>query len=203
MLWRHVLVLASLLLPVGAAGACSDPPAKPKAGEGSVVVGAGGGGGGVTGEAGVTVTLDASVGDGGDAGACNDLVAGGQVIDRAGVAGDPPAGKGGTVVDGDYDLTDYTVYTGIGGASGPTGITAKARLRIAAGALLERYEFGGTGSPSVRSTASTYGATAATFSTTQTCPSAGLAGARQFTANDPLLILIDTGTKEAFTFTKR
>lgn len=202
MSWRHALVLVTFLLPVGAAGACSDPPEKPPAGAGSVGGGGGGGGGGREGGAegggGEGGTFDA-----GDGGLCNDLVPTGQVVDRIGVVGEPPAGRGGTIVDGDYNLTDYTVFTGAGGVAGPTGITAKAAIRIAAGRLDEHYEFGGSGNPSVRSVSGTYAATAATFATTQQCPRSGVSGTLQYTANDPLLVLTDPSTKEAFTFTKR
>jgi hypothetical protein len=201
MLWRHALVLATFLLPVGAAGACSDPPAKPPAGGGSIVGGnAGGGGTGGGTEGGVT---DAATTDAGDGGVCNDLVPSGQVIDRIGVAGEPPAGKGGTIVDGEYNLSDYTVFTGAGGLGGPTGITAKAAIRIVAGIFDEHYDFGGSGNPSVRSVSGTYAATAATFATTEQCPKSGVGGTLQYTANDPLLILTNPATKEAFTFTKR
>ena len=197
MSWRHALVVLTFLLPVGAAGACSDPPEKPPAGGGSI------GGGSVTGGGGSEGGADSGGLDAGDGRGCNALVATGQVIDRIGVAGEPPAGRGGTVVDGEYNLTDYTVFTGAGGAGGPTGITAKAVIRIATGKLDERYELGGSGNPSVRSASGRYAATAATFATTQECPRAGQAGTLQFTANDPLLVLTDPATKEAFTFTKR
>lgn len=199
MSWRHALVLMTFLIPVGASGACSDPPAKPPAGSGSIAGGTTGGG---ASDGGTDSGADAGA-DAGDGGACNDLAATGQVIDRIGVVGEPPAGKGGTIVDGDYNLVDYSVFTGAGGIPGPTGITAKAALRIAAGRLDEHYEFGGSGNPSVRSTSSTYSATAATFATTQVCPTPGAPGTLQFTANDPLLVLTDVSTKEAFTFAKR
>jgi hypothetical protein len=202
MSWRHALVVVTFLLPVSAVGACSDPPAKPAAGGGSIVGGSAAGGGGNA-EGGADGGTDASGFDAADGGVCNDLVASGLVIDRIGVAGEPPAGRGGTIVDGEYNLTDYTVFTGAGGAGGPTGITAKAVLRIAAGRLDELYELGGSGNPSVRSSSSTYGATAATFAITEQCPQLGAGATLQYTANDPLLILTNPATKEAFTFTKR
>jgi hypothetical protein len=200
MSWRRVLVLVSVLLPLGAAVACTEPIEKPPAGGGSVIganiPGNGGDGGDGGSDGGVTVS------DAGDGGVCTDLTATGQVIDRVGVAGEPAAGRGGTVVDGEYNLTDYTVFTGAGGAGGPTGITAKASLRITAGKLEQRYEFGGSGNPSVRVTSGSYAATAATFATTELCPGS-TAATLQFTANDTILVLTDTRTKEAFTFTKR
>lgn len=205
MSWRHALVVLTFLLPVGAAGACSDPPEKPPAGGGSIGGGSVTGGGGSEGGAGGGADGGTDSGglDADNGRVCNALVARGQVIDRIGVAGEPPAGRGGTVFDGEYDLTDYTVFTGAGGAGGPTGITAKAVIRIGDMKLDERYEFGGSGNPSVRSASARYAATAATFATTQQCPRAGQAGTLQFTANDPVLVLTDPSTKEAFTFTKR
>lgn len=199
MSWRHALVLATFLLPVGAAGACSDPPERPPAGGGSLSGGSAGGGGGGGGEGGV----DSGTNDSGDGGVCNDLVIASQTVDRIGVLGEPPAGRGGTIVDGTYQLTDYSVFVGAGGVGGPTGITAKGAIRITAGTLDELYEFGGSGNPSVRSASSTYSATAATFATTELCPRAGVGATRQYTSNDTVLVLTDTATKEAFTFTKR
>jgi hypothetical protein len=202
MSWRHALVLAAVLLPGGAVAACSDPPNRPPAGQGSIGGGAvSGGGGGGSAEGGV----DAGDADGalGDGGVCNDLVITGQTVDRIGVLGDPPAGKGGTIVDGTYVLTDYSVFVGAGGVGGPTGITAKGAIRFTGGRVDELLEFGGTGNPSVVSTSSSYGATAATFATTQLCPSSGVGATLQYTSNDPVIVLTDPATKEAFTFTKR
>lgn len=196
MSWHHLSVLVTVLLPLGSAIACTETIDKPPAGEGSIGVGAGRGSGSGAGDGGG----DGSIADGG---ACTDLTSTGPVIDRVGVAGDPAAGKGGTIVDGEYNLTDYTVFTGAFGVVGPTGITAKASLRITAGKLEQRYEFGGNGSPSVEITSATYAATAATFATTELCPVTGNVATLQFTANDAVLVLTDTSSKEAFTFTKR
>ena len=179
--------------------ACSDPPPRPAPGVGSSTP-IGSGGGSSAGEGG---TDSGSAVDGGDGGVCNDLVNAGQTIDRIGVVGDPPIAQGGVVADGTYSLTDYSVYVGAGGLGGPTGLTAKASIRIAAGRFDERYEFGGSGNPSTRSTSSAYSATGATFAANELCPTTTAGKQLQYTSNDPVLVLVNLSTKEAFTFTKR
>jgi len=182
-------------------GACADPEKKPAPAVPGMSTGGGGGGGGGGGEGGV---VDEGGFDAGEAGVCNDLVNSGTLVDRTAVPGDPPTATGGTVVDGTYDLTDYSVYVGTGGAPGPTGITAKATLRIAGGKIDEIIELGGTGKTStVTTSSSVYSVTGATFAETDLCPAGGGGRQLQFTANDPQLILTDATSKEAFTFAKR
>lgn len=181
------------------AAGCSDPPAKPGpavvTGPPVVTGGGGGGDGGSSADGG-----DAST----DAGVCTDLPNTGTLVDRTGVQGDPPTANGGTVADGTYDLSAYTVYVGASGVAGPTGITAKGTIRIGAGKIDQVLELGGTGkTPTATATRSAYTASGATFAETQLCPATGAGAQLQFTANDTLLILTDLTTKEAFTFTKR
>jgi len=190
--WLGLGVLALL-----AFAACSDPATKPGTAivTGPPPVTAGGGGGGDGGTAG---------GEGGaDGGVCTDLAITGTLVDRTAVQGDPPTATGGTVVDGDYDLTELTVYVGTSGVAGPTGITAKASIRIGAGKIDEVIELGGTGKTTTKTaTRSTFSASGATFAETELCPTTGAGKQLQFTATDPILILTDLTTKEAFTFTK-
>jgi hypothetical protein len=156
----------------------------------------GGGGGGDGG----TTTTEA----GADGGVCSELANTGQLIDRTGVQGDPPTATGGTVVDGNYDLTAYAVFVGTSGVAGPTGITAKASIRIGAGKVDEIIELGGTGKTTTTTiTRSAFSASGATFAETQLCPATGAGAQLQFTAQDTILTLTDLSTKEAFTFTKR
>lgn len=199
MSWRTVFVV--VLLQAGVVVACSAPPAKP----GPAVVGnasvpnIGGG----TSEGGIDGGTDADT-DSGDGGVCNDVVLSGVLIDRTGVMGDPPVSTGGTLVDGTYDLTQYTVYVGVAGVAGPTGITAKATIRIAGGKLDQHTQIGGTGKTTTETTStSTVVATAATLAETDLCPATGGARQLQFTAADPILTITDPTAKEAFTFTKR
>jgi hypothetical protein len=198
---RLMVVLVSVFLAAGAASACAKEIEKPNgfAGDGqpNPPPPVGGGEGGAV-EGGV----DAS-GDSGDAGACNTLILTGTLVDRIGIVGDPPVSSGGTVVDGDYDLILYSVYVGAGGVGGPTGLTARSTLRIAAGKIDQITETGGSSPLKVVRSRSAYNATAATFATTELCPNTGGGAQHQFTAVDPQLVLTDLVTKEAFTFTKR
>lgn len=204
MSWRFSAIVLMVFLPVvGSASvvACSDPPEKPPVGGGGPPI-LPGGGGIPTGEGGVPRDGGDGGRDGGEGGVCNDLVNAGQVIDRVGIVGEPPVARGGVVADGTYSLTDYTVYVGAGGIGGPTGLTAKATIRITGTKLEELFESGGSGNPSVRTTTSGFSAAGATFAITGSC---GVLGTRQFqfTSNDPVLTLTDLASKEAFTFTKR
>ncbi len=200
---RTAFLFVSTFVVVGVASACSDPPSKPTATTGL----ANGASGSDANQAAAGGGVDGGSGnqgfDAGDSGVCNDLLAAGSVVDRVAVAAEPPVGKGGTLVVGEYTLTDYTVFTGAGSAGGPTGITAKGTLRIATDSKLdERYEFGGVGLPTSRSVSSTFVVAAATLATAQTCPASGLGRTLQYTFVEPVLVLTDPATKEAFTFTK-
>ncbi len=189
--------LAWAALAFAIVAACSDPPQKPGtavvSGTPPVVSGGGGGDGG------------ASLAEGGaDGGVCSELPNTGLLVDRTGVQGEPPTSIGGTVVDGTYDLTAYAVYVGAAGVSGPTGITAKASMRIGAAKVDEIIELGGSGKTTTTTVRrSAYSASGATFAETQLCPSTGAGAQFQFTAQDTNLTLTDLSTKEAFTFTKR
>ena len=192
--------LACGMLAFGIVAACTEPTDRPAT---AVVSGmppqASGGGGGGSGDGG------SGTGEGGaDAGACTDLAITGTLVDRTGVQGDPPTALGGTVVDGDYDLSAYSVYVGVGGVAGPTGITARATIRISGGTIDEVIELGGTGKTTTTTASrSAYSASGATFAETELCPSTGAGRQLQFTATDPILTLTDATSKEAFTFTKR
>ena len=191
--------LACGVLAFGIVAACTEPTDRPAtavvAGNPPQVSGGGGGGGG-----------DGGSGEGGgaDGGVCTDLVNSGTLVDRTGVQGDPPTSLGGTVIDGDYDLSSYSVYVGVAGVAGPTGITAKATIRISGSNIDEIMELGGTGKTTTTTASrSAFSASGATFAETQLCPSTGAGRQLQFTATDPVLTLTNTTTKEAFTFTKR
>lgn len=201
MLRRAVLALSVALLYAGAFAACSDPPAKPGAAiPGSTPSGGGSGGGGGSG-ADSGLDADSAATDGG---ACNDVDNKGVLVDRVAVLGDPPVAMGGTIATGEYDLTSYTVYVGATGVSGPTGITAKASVRVGASAFDEALELGGTGKTATTSTVSSkYTASGATLAMTELCPSAGVGRQVQFTSTDTSLTLTDLTSKEAFTFVKR
>lgn len=190
--------LAWGVLAFGIVAACSDPPQKPGV---AVVSGTppGVAGGGAGGDGGTAIAEG-----GADGGVCSDLLNSGQLVDRTGVQGDPPTATGGTVVDGTYDLTAYAVFVGAAGVAGPTGITAKASMRIGAGKVDEIIELGGTGKTATTTvTRSAFSASGSTFAETQLCPATGAGAQLQFTAQDTILTLTDLSTKEAFTFTRR
>jgi hypothetical protein len=200
---RLRLAFVGVFLILGGAAACSSKESRPaSAGDGTATVpnNAGNTEGGVD-----ASSRDSSVDTGAaDTGAaCNDVVLTGVLVDRTGINGDPPVGLGGTVVDGAYDLTSYSVYVGVAGVAGPTGITARGSIRIAGGKLDEITELSGSGPTTLVRKSSGYSAASATFATTEICPNVGGGTQRQFTAADPLLTLTDMVTKEAFTFTKR
>lgn len=60
---------------------------------------------------------------------CNDLVNLATDVSVDSDPSEPPTAEGGTFVDGTYLLTRATVYTGPGGASGPSGETMRMTLR--------------------------------------------------------------------------
>jgi hypothetical protein len=200
---RLRLAFLGVFVILGGAAACSSKESRPAAaGDGTAAVpnNAGTTEGGVDASSGDS-SVDAAVADSGAA--CNDVALTGVLVDRIGINGDPPVGVGGTVVDGTYDLTGYSVYVGAGGVAGPTGISARGTIRISGGRIDEITEFSGSGPTTQARKSSGYSAASATFATTEICPNVGGSRQRQFTAADPLLTLTDMATKEAFTFTKR
>ena len=206
MIRRVAFVVAVALVPfslAALAAGCSDPPPKPGPSVGgSMPVPIGGGGAG--GEGGIR---EGGVTDGGvdaEGGLCNTIALGSLIVDRNAVATDPPAATGGTIVEGQYELTADTVYVGASGTGGQTGITMKATLLLASGKITEVKELGGVGKTATTTrTSGGYAATGVTFAETEFCPTTGGGRQLQFTANPPTLILTDLVSKEAFTFTKR
>lgn len=191
----------AVFLACSAMAACSDDdPRPPPAGDGKPVIVAPGG----NTEGGVPVR-DASTSrpDASDAGFCSNIELRGFVLDREGVTGEPPTATGGTVTDGDYDLASYVVYVGLDGVAGPTGITARASIRIAGDTLEQILETGGNTPSATVISKTTFSAISTTFAETQICPSPGAGSSRQFNASGSQLTLTNLTTKEAFTFTKR
>lgn len=196
--WRNRVVLFGMVLGLLAVVACKeDEERPPPAGDGKPVIPSAGGGS----EAGAP---DASRADAADASICTDLTIKGVLLDREGVTGEPPAATGGTIADGDYDLVSYFVYVGDTGTAGPTGISARSSMRISGGTTFEQIiEYTGSGPTSTVTTKSTFSAISTTFAETQLCPTTGAGGSRQYNASGTQLTLVDTSSKEAFTFTKR
>jgi hypothetical protein len=195
----------SLFVPLAAAafasfGACSsEAPKRPAVltdGTGGPTVSGGSGGG----DAGPS---DAGVVDSGDGGACTDLETSSVEVDQNAVTGDVPAGTGGTITDGEYDLTDATVYVGVSGLPGPTGTRYRETLRIT-GTKLERVLVITTSAGATSTTASSGllmpSGTSATIALT--CP-AGLQETVTYSATATGLTLSNLVTKESFVFSKR
>jgi hypothetical protein len=65
---------------------------------------------------------------------CSGFVTDAAAIMQMFVATDTPVGDGGTLVDGIYDITSWSVYTGVDGGTGPTGRMSSATQNIEAGA---------------------------------------------------------------------
>ena len=190
------------LLGVSLVAACKeDEPLPPPAGDGQAY-GPSPGGASVGSEAG-TNTEGGATFDAGDGSVCNAIALTGLVIDRVGRNEELPISTGGIVSDGRYDLTDYVVFVGLGGIGGPTGVTGQASLVVNAGRIEEAIKFGGNTPATEQRTLAAYTAAGSTLSLTNICPSNGGTNQVQFSASETQLVLRDTVTKEAFTFTKR
>jgi hypothetical protein len=66
---------------------------------------------------------------------CNSLVNHAPVLALSYVSSDPPAGHGGTIVDGTYLMESAAYYTGTGGESGPSGTTSQVTLDVVRGTV--------------------------------------------------------------------
>jgi hypothetical protein len=194
------LRLASVLFLVLAA--CSSDPSRPPPGTDPTTVQPGTGkppGGGGTTTDGGTVITDA--GTDGPA-VCNDITLTGAIVDQTAVTGDPPAGAGGSIVDGTYDLTDSSSYVG-NGAIGPTGTSIKETIRIAAGTLQQyRQTTTSSGTTSLRASY-TMAVNNSTVSLAETCPTASLAQQWTFTVTGSQLALISPTSRVEFVYTKK
>jgi hypothetical protein len=62
--------------------------------------------------------------------ACNALKNVGELVTIQALASDPPAPEGGALADGTYVATSAVLYTGSGGASGPTTQTTQLTIQI-------------------------------------------------------------------------
>lgn len=202
-----VAAIAPILV-AALAVACSAKTHHPPASENGSFVGAGGGGGG-----GVPVTdaatdapsdADASSLDGG---ACNDVTLNGIVVDRIGVIGDPPPMAGGTIADGNYDLTDLSVYVGASGVGGPTGTSLQQTIRVAGGVIasvmrVQTGTDGGAFGPETRVTRS-FTVQGTSLAAATTCPAGGGTQQLNFTATAAQLVVVDPQSREQSTFTRR
>lgn len=191
-----VLAVAALF-----GGACGEAPKRPSiAADGPAPPGLGGVlGGGAPIDGGVE---DASYG--GDAGfMCTSLAPDSGIVDQNAVSEDPPAGMGGTIIDGVYDLTDARLHQGAFGLPGPTGSSYQGSIRVE-GLSFERVivlRSSAGAASEVRSSGnlSTSGTTA-TFMVT--CPSPTQEQLTYSVANTSVTFS-NLVTKESFTFTRQ
>lgn len=144
--------------------------------------------------------------DGGEGGVCSELVPVGNTIDKIALAADAPAALGGALVDGIYDLKDYSYYVGISGTVQPLGISARRTIRVdgTAKTIDDVFETTVSGSPAVTTlTRSAYSVAGSALATAGICPAGG-GKTWQYTSNAlNQIVLTDTGTREGFTFLKR
>lgn len=192
-----VLAIAAALL----GSACSEEPKRPPVttdGTGTPDLGGVGGGGGDGGGG------DGGLGDGGDAGTgCTELAPTGGVINQNAVNDDPPAGTGGTIEDGVYDITDALVYVGAAGLPGPTGSSFQGSIRIT-GTTFERvivFRSSAGASTETRSSG-TLATTNSNATVTLACPTASQEQLTYSVATTSVTFS-NLVTKESFTFTRQ
>lgn len=195
------MALAAVLAAAALLGsACGDDPKRPPVATGDPgAPGMGAGGGSGQAEGGVQ-----DGGDGGDAGAtCTELAATGSIIDQNAVNVDPPAGTGGTILDGTYDITDARIHQGAAGLPGPTGSSYQGAIRFT-GTTFERVVVFRSSAGALAETRSsgtfTTSGQLATFSST--CPTPGQEQLTYSVANTSVTFS-NLASKESFTFTLR
>lgn len=162
-----------------------------------------GGSAGGSSDAGTTTDGAVATTDAGDGGVCTDLEGASAEVDQNAVAGDVPAGTGGAITDGTYDLTEASVYVGLAGIPGPTGTRIKEALRIT-GTKLERVEstVNSAGATSSGAGSGTITVTQTSATIVLTCPS-GNQETVTYTATATGLTLSNLGTKESRVYSLR
>jgi hypothetical protein len=156
---------------VGGSGGSGTSGSAGGAGTGGSAGGAGTGGsagGGAAGSAGSSSTGGTGgSGTGGMTGGCTVIANGATTITEMQVDTPPPSLAGGTVVEGTYFMVSRTVFTGMGGPTGPTANTHRTTIVIAGNAM--HTVSSPNGSPPVYADA-TWTATGTTFTASVTCP---------------------------------
>lgn len=180
--------------------ACSDDPKRPAVlTDGPARPGMGSGGGTGTGDGGSSEAGTTA----GDGGTCTDLENTGFVVDENVVNDYLPAGTGGTIADGTYDIAQVRLHQGAGALPGPTGNSYQGSIRVT-GATYERVvvfkSSAGAGSE-VRSTG-TLTPSGINATITLTCPSPTQEQVTYSALNDTLTVS-NLVTKASFVFTKR
>lgn len=127
---------------------------------------------------------------------CNSLVNVAADVPIIAAPSAPPPATGGAIADGTYVVTRATVYTGIGGAAGPTGKSVKMTVTVA-GANVESVFDGVTRSATI--------AMAGTMlESTTTCPGTGTDELPYSATSTSLtLVLIDTAGTRVYSLEKQ
>jgi len=130
-------------------------------------------------------------------GVCNTLANVATTVPILAVASDPPPARGGSFSDGTYVATGATLYTGAGGATGPTGRTLTMTVRVAGTRLESIFD-------AVPRTAVITGIQGTSVQTTGVCPNTK-ADSVSFTADGATLALylIDSSGTRVYSFDKR
>ena len=185
------------------ASACGDDPKRPPVTEdlgssGGGPVGSGGGGGPRDGGGGEDAGLDGNAVEG-----CTDLTPTGPIIDQNAVNDDPPAGTGGAIVDGTYDITDARINQGAVGLPGPTGSSYQGSIRFT-GTTFERVVIfrSSAGAFAETRTSGTFVTNGQTAALNATCPTPGQEQLTYSVAGTAVTFA-NLATKESFTFTLR
>lgn len=136
-----------------------------------------------------------------DAAACNAVVNQGTLLAIQQVAQAAPTPAGGTILDGTYVVTASTIYTGVGGLTGPNGSMVQATSVNSAGTYQYVDEGGGTVNRSI----GTFSTGATDITITQTCPDPTQLTFTRFDASATTLTIYDdrnVAAVVALTFTK-
>jgi hypothetical protein len=144
------------------------------------------------------VAIDASPPDA--VGFCNTLALPSTLVPQNGVAEDPPPPMGGQLDPGLYVMTDWSVYTGVGGASGPAGPMGRAAISV--DGLNYEYLNGVTSAaPTITDTSGTYQNSGTTTMSEQGCPNLA-SNSFEYSA-DPTTFVLYISANEVLTFTKQ
>lgn len=157
-------------------------------------------------DAGTDAGLDAGSDDAGsgDAGmSCSGFATDAGAVAQMFVRAITPVGTGGTIVDGVYDLTEWSVYTGTIGASGPTGVMVSATQVIQGGVYKYNHRATQDDAGFVLDTSGTFttpdgGALVAQ----QTCPP-GPQPLTSYTTDGTTLVFYSLSPPWGLTFTRR
>lgn len=124
--------------------------------------------------------------------ACNLVVNVAPTIAIDFVATAPPAAQGGAIVDGTYTMTSATIYTGVGGNAGPTGLTAKVTIAISGATI----QVASKTKPPDDHVTTTFTTSGSSFTATNTCPDVKSSGGEYTATATTFAVLLPAGTSD-------